>query len=273
MRRPRVRDVGDPFESKVLPLFVRRTKRLDGLLPELYVHGLALGDFELAMKGVLGEHAPVSEGVISRLREKWIVERSAWKARDLTTHEAVYVWMDGVYVKAGLEKEKAALLVVLAALTDGTKVFLAIEPGHRESAESWSAVLRDLRQRGLRCPKVFVGDGALGAWAVIRSVFPDAKEQRCWNHRIVNVLDRVKKTEQPAAKKLLTRIAYAEERKTAEKAKQTFENWCNQTDHEDAAKILNHDWERMLTFVDFPKEHWTHLRTTNPIESPFALFV
>lgn len=270
VRRPRVRDVEDRFESRVMPLFVRRTKRLDGILPELYLHGLALGDFELAMKGVLGENAPVSEAVISRLREKWHVERSAWKAHDLSALEPVYAWLDGVYVKAGLEKEKAALLVVLVALSDGSKRFVAIEPGHRESTESWSAVLRDLKARGLRCPKVMVGDGNLGAWAAIRTVFPEAKEQRCWNHRIVNILDRIRKSAQPAAKKLLQQIAYAKDRKSAEKAKQTFATWCAQTDHEDAALLLENDWERMLTFMDFPRDHWIHLRTTNAIESPFA---
>lgn len=270
VRRPRARDTEEHFESKVLPLFVRRTKRLDGLLPELYLQGLALGDFELAMKGVLGDDAPVSEAVISRLREKWQVEMSAWKARDLSELEPVYVWIDGVYLKAGLEKEKAALLVVIVALSDGRKVFVAVEPGHRESTESWSAVLRDLKQRGLKVPKLFVGDGNLGAWAAIRSIFPQAKEQRCWNHRIVNVLDRVKKTHQPAAKALLTKIAYAKNRRAANQGKEAFATWCRQTGHQPAAELLEIDWDRMVTFFDFPKDHWIHLRTTNPIESPFA---
>jgi putative transposase len=270
VRRPRVRDVEEEFESRVMPLFVRRTKRLDGLLPELYLHGLALGDFELAMKGVLGSDAPVSESVISRLREKWQIEYSTWKVRDLKDLEPVYMWIDGVYVKAGFEKEKAALLVVLVGLADGRKVFVAIEPGHRESTEGWSSVFRDLRDRGLRCPKLIAGDGNLGAWAAIRSVFPEAAEQRCWNHRTVNILDRIKKDAQATAKHLITKIAYADDKKTATKAKETFDAWCTKTDHEAAAQLLEKDWDRMLTFMDFPKEHWIHLRTTNPIESPFG---
>jgi transposase-like protein len=270
IRRPRVRDVEERFESKILPLFVRRTKRLDGLLPELYLHGLALGDFDLAMRGVLGDRAPVSESVISRLREKWQIEHSAWKARDLSKLEVVYMWLDGVYVKAGLEKEKAALLVVLVGLSDGSKVFVAVEPGHRESTEGWSQVLRDLRDRGLRGPRIVVGDGGLGAWAAIRAVFPDAREQRCWNHRSVNILDAIKKDDQPTAKTMLTKIAYADGRKEAEKAKETFATWCRQNEYEKPIERLDKDWGRMLTFMELPKEHWVHLRTTNRIESPFA---
>lgn len=270
VERPRARDLEARFESKVLPLFVRRTKLVDGILPELYLHGLALGDFELAMKSVLGDDAPVSDSVISKLKEKWQLEYSAWKARDLSQLEPVYLWIDGVYVKAGLEKDKAALLVVLAALSDGTKTFLAIEPGHRESTESWSSVLRSLRERGLKCPALFIGDGNLGAWAAIRSVYPDAKEQRCWNHRVVNLLDRIKRRHQPEAKALLTKIAYAESRDAAEVAKQAFKSWCNESHYHGASEAIEDDWERMVSFFEFPKQHWLHLRTTNAIESPFA---
>jgi transposase-like protein len=270
VRRPRVRGFEERFESRILPLFVRRTKEVDELLPELYLHGLAQGDFDLALRGLLGEDAPISPGVIARLKEKWQAQWAEWNRRSLEDLEPVYVWADGIYVKAGLEKEKAALLVVLAALKDGRKVFVAIRPGFRESTESWSAVLRDLKVRGLRCPRVLVADGHLGIWGAIRNVYPEVEEQRCWNHRIVNVLDRIPKTKQLSAKKRLTTIPYAESRAEADKRKGIFQAWCREQGLEDAATLLEEDWERMVTFYQFPKEHWRHLRTTNPIESPFA---
>lgn len=178
--------------------------------------------------------------------------------------------VDGVYIKAGLEKDKAALLVVVAGLSDGRKVFLAITPGYRESTESWSAVLRDLKKRGLRAPYLVVGDGHLGIWGGLATIYPEAEEQRCWNHRIVNILDKVPKRAQAEAKALLCHIPYAPTRKEAEKAKEAFQRWCAQQGFKAAAELLGHDWERMVSFYRYPKEHWRHLRTTNPIESPFA---
>jgi putative transposase len=270
LRRPRVRDCEARFESRVLPLFKRKSTTLDEVVPELYLHGLAQGDFELALQGLLGEDAPLSSSTVARLKEKWQAELAGWQSRCLDDVEAVYLWVDGIYVKAGLEKEKAALLVVLAALSDGRKVVLAVTPGHRESTASWSAVLRDLAQRGLRPPRLLIGDGHLGIWAALRHVYPGAEEQRCWNHKILNVLDKLPKRQQMAAKSLLCPIPYAETRREADRRREQFGHWCRQWGYPDAAQCLEADWERMVTFYRFPKTQWPHLRTTNPVESPFA---
>ena len=188
LRRPRVRGVEERFESRVLPLFARRTKELGALLPELYLHGLAEGDFELAMRGLLGEGAPLSKSSIRRLRAGWTAEFEEWSKRSLADREVVYVWADGIYVKAGLERDKAALLVVLGAMRDGTKEVLALRSGYRESVESWSEVLRDLKARGIEAPRLLMADGNAAIWGAVRQVWPEAGEQRCWNHKMRNVL-------------------------------------------------------------------------------------
>ena len=164
IRRPRVRDLEERFESRVLPLFAKRTRQVRELIPELYLHGLALGDFDLALRGLLGDKAPLSASTVARLKEKWQAEWEVWQSRPLDDLEVVYLWVDGVYVKAGLEKEKAVLLVVLAALSDGSKAVVSVTSGYRESTQSWSEVLRDLKQRGMGCPRLVIGDGHLGIW-------------------------------------------------------------------------------------------------------------
>ena len=270
LRRPRLRGLEERFESRVLPLFVRRTTEVDALLPELYLHGLAQGDFDLALRGLLGDEAPISASTVARLKEKWQAELDDWNRRSLEGLEVTYLWVDGVYVKAGLEKEKAALLVALAGLSDGSKVVLCVVPGHRESTEAWSNMLRDLRDRGMNSPVVVIGDGHLGIWAGLRNVFPEAREQRCWNHRIVNVLDKLPKKLQRQAKLYLKAIPYAETRAEAERLKTKFQSWARKVGQHAAAELIDTDWTRMVTFYSLPKEHWLHLRTTNPIESPFA---
>jgi len=261
VRRPRVRGLEGRFESRVLPLFKRQTKEVTELLPQLYLHGLAQGDFDLALRGLLGNEAPLSSTTIGRLKEKWQGEWDAW---------AAWPWVDGVYVKAGLEREKAAVLVVLAGLADGRKTIVSVTSGHRESTENWSAVLRDLRGRGMNAPKLVIGDGHLGIWGALRNVYPEAGEQRCWNHRMVNVLDKVPRRHQAQASLLLRAMPYAETAQDAERLKTKFAQWCDKKGLEDAARFLDRDWDRMVAFYRFPKEHWHHLRTTNPIESPFA---
>ena len=191
---------------------------------QLYLHGLAEGDFELALRGLLGEGTPLSRSTVRRLRQKWVAEHAEWERRSLEGREIVYAWADGIYVKAGLEKDKAALLVA---------------------------------------------DGNLGIWAAARQVWPEAAEQRCWNHKIVNVLDRLPKREQEEAKRLLRKIAYAPSMAAAEKAREAFGNRYGDT-YPKAVEILAGDWDRMGAFFDFPEEHWRHLRTTNVVESPFA---
>jgi len=270
VRRPRVRNIEDRFESRVLPLFVRRSNKIAELIPELYLHGLAEGDFDLALRGLLGEDAPVSASTVARLKEKWHAELAEWRQRPLDDLQVVYMWVDGVYVKAGLERDKAVILVVLAALSDGRKVVVTAVPGYRESTESWSEVLRDLKQRGMECPRIIVGDGHLGIWGALRNVYPQAAEQRCWNHKIVNVLGKLPKRDHAQAKLVLCHIPYAETRKEAERLKTRFLAWCSERGYQAAAETLERDWERMMTFYQFPREHWQHLRTTNPVESPFA---
>jgi putative transposase len=270
LRRPRVRGLGERFESRLLPAFKRRTEEVGRLLPELYLHGLAQGDFDLALRGLLGDGAPLSAPSIARLKAGWQAEYDLWKSRSVEELEVVYLWVDGIYVKAGLEKDKAAILVVLAALRDGQKVILDVESGYRESTDSWSAILRDLKRRGLRAPRLVIGDGHLGIWGALAAVFPEAKEQRCWNHRLLNVLDKLPLKRQAEARSLLTKIPYAETRDDAERQKRVFQAWCAKRGHGEAGRALDRDWERMVTFYDFPREHWTHLRTSNPVESPFA---
>ena len=270
IRRPRVRGLDARFESRVLPLFKRRTEEVGRLLPELYLHGLAQGDFDLALRGLLGAGAPLSATSIARLKASWQTEYEAWRSRPLHDLEAVYLWVDGVYVKAGLEKDKAAILVVIAGLRDGRKVVLAVESGYRESIESWATLLRDLQRRGLRVPRLIIGDGHLGIWGALAAVFPTTREQRCWNHRIVNVLDKLPRRLLAEARALLTKIPYADTREEAERQKRAFQAWCTRKGHGAIGRLLDHDWERLVTFYAFPKAHWKHLRTTNVVESPFA---
>jgi len=270
VRRPRVRGLEEHFESRILPLVARRTASVDEVLPELYLHGLAEGDFDLALRGLLGEAAPLSASTIARLKQRWLAELETWNSRRLEELAVVYLWADGVYVQAGLEKDKAALLVLIAGLSDGHKVVLAVHSGHRESTESWSRLLRDLQARGLRCPKLVIGDGQLGLWAGLRNIYPEADEQRCWHHRIVNLLDRVAKRHQRTATELLRKVAYAPTQQEAEREKAAFQRWCRRQGYEDAARLIDEDGERLVAFYRYPRAHWTHLRTTNVVESPLA---
>ena len=270
VRRPRVRHLEERFESRILPLFARRTPAVNDLLPELYLDGLAEGDFDLALRGLLGEDAPLSAATVARLKAKWQAEYQTWSTRSLGDLEVVYLWADGIYVKAGLEKEKAAMLIVVAGLSDGRKVVLTVRPGYRESTESWSALLRDLKARGMNAPRLVVADGHLGIWGGLAAVYPKSDQQRCWNHRMVNVLDKLPKTAQPQGRALLTKIPYAESRKEAQRLKRAFQGWAGRQGYEEAATLLDHDWGRMVAFYRYPKEHWVHLRTTNVVESPFA---
>jgi len=270
VRRPRVRDVEERFESRLLPFFQRRTKKVNELIPELYLHGLAEGDFDLALRGLLGEDAPISASTVARLKKKWQAEFEQWSSRRLDDLEVVYLWVDGIYVKAGLEKEKAAVLVAIAGLSDGRKVVVAIEPGHRESTESWSSFLRDLNRRGMNAPRLVIGDGNLGIWGGLRNIYPEAREQRCWNHKMRNVLDKLPKKLQEEAKLRLRGVVYASSTREAEGEKSGLQSWCRERGQERAASVLDRDWDRMITFFNYPEEHWRHIRTTNPVESPFA---
>jgi len=269
VRRPRVRGLEERFESRILPLFARRTREVGELLPELYLHGLSQGDFELALRGLLGDGAPLSPTSIGRLRAKWVADHQDWRERRLDGRELVYAWADGIYVKAGLEKDKACLLVVIGAMSDGRKEVLAVTPGYRESTESWLEVLRDLRDRGLEQPVLIAADGNMGIWAAVDQVWPDSRQQRCWNHKIINVLDKIPKRTQAEARTLLVQIPYAHTRQEAENLRKRFATRYR-SQFPNAVDALERDWDRMITFYDLPKEHWKHLRTTNVVESPFA---
>ena len=269
VRRPRVRDVEERFVSRLLPLFRRRTPEVGALLPALYLHGLALGDFELALRGLLGEAAPLSASSLVRLKATWQAQYAAWQQRDLSDCPLVYLWADGVYVKAGLEDTKAALLVLIGAGADGRKVILAVESGQRESTESWATVLRDLKARGLRAPKLTIADGHLGIWSALATVYPASAEQRCWNHKLRNVLDAVPKRRQAEVKAALQEIASADTARAATTRRDTFARTYRRQ-FPKAVERLERDWERLVAYYAFPQEHWRHLRTTNVIESPFA---
>lgn len=268
IRRPRLR-AADGFESKVLPLFKRRTKELSEALPELYLHGLAKGDFELALRGLLGEGAPLSAASIQRLKAKWQIEYEQWKGEDLSSLKVVYQWADGIFVKAGLEKDKAALLVIIGALESGQKVLLACESGYRESKESWLGVLRDLRRRGLKLARLTIADGHLGIWSALGEIHPQGDEQRCWNHKVTNVLDAMPRRVRNEAGEYLRRVPYAQTQKECEGLRDEFINHYRR-DYPKAVEKFLTDWERMVTFYSYPKEHWAHIRTTNVVESPFS---
>jgi putative transposase len=268
IERPRVRELGERFKSKVLPMFKRQSKQVRALIPELYLHGLASGDFELALRHLLGEGAPLSASSLQRLKEKWQSEYAQWNRQPIKESQWAYLWADGIYVKAGLGKEKAALLVVIGVKGDGSKRFLALEPGYRESKESWAEVLRQLKVRGVKQPRLFVGDGNLGLWAAVSEVYPQASQQLCWNHKMLNVLDALSRKEQFEAKTYLTAMMYGESREQALKERKKFEQAFRHNPK--AVKTVVDHWERLTTYYDFPREHWRHLRTSNVVESPFS---
>jgi transposase-like protein len=268
IRRPRVRNLDERFESKILPMFKRQTEEVRGLLPELYLHGLASGDFELALRQLLGEGAPLSPTSLQRLKDKWQGEYEQWKSTAVEEADWAYLWADGIYVKAGIGKEKAALLVVIGVREDGEKRFLALEPGYRESKESWALVLRQLKARGVQNARLFVGDGNLGLWAAVGEVYPQADEQLCWNHKSLNVLDAVSKREQAQVKQYLNAMMYAESRSQALQERKKFEQAFRHNPK--AVKTVVENWQRLTTYYDFPREHWKHLRTSNVVESPFS---
>jgi transposase-like protein len=269
VRRPRVRDLTARFESKVLPLFTRRTQEVGTLLPELYLHGLSTGDFELALRGLLGEGAPLSASSLQRLKARFELEYETWAKRDLSDLRIVYWWADGLYVKAGIEDRKRALLTIVGALSTGEKIVLACESGERESKESWLKILRDLKHRGLTFPRLTVADGHLGIWAAVGEIYPTGEEQRCWNHKITNVLNDLPRRIQPQAAELLKAMPYAETKAECERRRDEFVQTYRRTE-KNAVDTLLRDWDRMVTFYAFPQEHWIHLRTTNIVESPFA---
>jgi putative transposase len=258
------------FSSRILPPYMRRSPKVAEVLPILYLRGLSTGDFRPALEGLLGEDAAgLSPTNITRLTACWEKEYTAFRRRDLAGREYVYVWVDGVHFNIRLEDDRLCTLVMIGARANGEKELLAVEDGYRESAESWKTLLRDLKRRGMAAPVVAVGDGALGFWAAAREVWPATREQACWVHKLVNVLDKLPPRLQPRAKRALHEMMYAESRADCETARARFEAEY-QAKYPKAVESLTAHWERLITFFDFPAEHWKHLRTTNVIESPFA---
>lgn len=258
------------FVSKILPPYLRRSKSVSELLPLLYLRGLSTGDFREALPVLLGENAAgLSPAAITRLTHIWQSEYAAWKKRSLDDRDYVYVWVDGVHFGVRLEDERLCTLVMIGVRPDGNKEVIAIEDGYRESEESWASLLRDVTKRGLRAPEVAVGDGALGFWAALRDVWPKTREQRCWVHKIANVLDKLPKSQQPKAKSMLHEAMNAPTRAECNKSIDAFVE-AYEAKYPKATKSLVDCRDKLVTHFDFPAEHWKHLRTTNPIESTFA---
>ncbi len=280
MQQPRVRDNSPDkasrvrFSSSILPTYLRRSQSIDELIPWLYLKGISTGDFQEALQSLLGENAPsLSANVIQRLKEQWGEEYDQWNKRDLSDKHYVYIWADGIHANVRLEDDankRQCLLVVMGATAEGRKELIAIADGYRESEQSWHELLMDLKKRGLKqAPRLAVGDGALGFWAALRKIFGETAEQRCWFHKTGNVLNRMPKRVQPKAKADIHEIWMAETREDANKA---FDHFLEKygAKYEGACTCLQKDRDVLLTFYDFPAEHWKHLRTTNPIESAFA---
>ena len=279
VQRPKARDRGATaearirFTSNILPKWARRTKSLDALLPVLYLRGISAGDFQEALAALLGKDAPnLSAAVIARLKSEWEDEYRQWQKRDLSARHYVYVyvWADGVYLQARMEPQAECMLVLMGATPEGRKELIGFQTGMRESAQSWKELLVDLKARGLsNAPEVAVGDGALGFWKALDEAFPTTRHQRCWLHKTLNVLDKFPKSLQSNAHRDLREIWLSPDRLSAEAAIATFtEKYTPKYDK--AVECLIKDRQTLLTFFDFPADHWDHLRTSNPIESVFA---
>jgi transposase-like protein len=277
VEKPKARDRGAAasdrirFTSAILPKWARRTKSLDALLPVLYLRGVSAGDFQEALAALLGKDAPnLSPAVIARLKSEWEDEYRRWQDRDLSARRYVYIWADGVYLQARMEPQAECMLVLIGATPEGVKELIGFQTGMRESAQSWRELLVDLKARGLSiAPELAIGDGALGFWKALDEALPKTRHQRCWLHKTTNVLNKFPKSVQPNAHKDLREIWLAPDRASAAGAMTTFaEKYAPKYDK--AVDCLIKDRETLLTFFDFPADHWDHLRTTNPIESVFA---
>lgn len=272
VKAPRVHDrrEGERFASTILPPYIRRSPRLEEALPVLYLRGLSTSDMAPAMETLLGEAARgFSATTVTRLTEVWKEEYLAFARRDLSSRRYAYVWADGVNFSVRLEEDRLTCLVLVGVSENGDKEVIAIHEGHRESTDSWLTLLRDVKSRGLLAPILGIGDGAIGFWNALSQVFPTTKQQLCWKHKTANVLDKLPKRLQGTAKDHLHAIMYAPDRATADKEMDRFEEVYSAKHPKAVVSLIDHR-RKLLTFLDFPAEHWVHLRTTNPIESTFA---
>jgi len=273
LEQPRVRDVPanqEPFESKILRKYQRRSDTIDETFMKLFIEGLATRDFEPALRLLMGEKAPLSASVISRLTQRFRGTYEAFEQQDWTGVTFVYIWADGIYLKAGLGTEKACLMVLIGADTEGKKHLIGLREGYRESAESWGGLVKDCRQRGMNEPACWVGDGALGLWAAVNEHSPRSAQQRCTNHKTMNVIDKLPTSERPEHTKRLRAVWQADSEKAARKLAGRLASDLRSAGYDRAADCLEDDLDRCLTFYRFPEAHWSHLRTTNVVESPFA---
>jgi len=279
VRRAKVRDRGGNetagdrirFSSAILPKWARRSVSLDALLPILYLRGISTGDFQEALSALLGQKAPnLSPPVIARLKADWKADLARWQGRDLSARRYVYIWADGIHIQARMEQNAQCILVIIGATPEGRKELIGFQIGYRESTQSWRELLVDLQARGLAiAPELATGDGALGFWKALDEVFPGTRHQRCWVHKVANVLNKLPKSVQKNAKADLIEIWNAPNRADAKVALSVFTEKY-QAKYRPAVTCLTKDCDTMLAFFDFPAEHWQHLRTTNPIESVFA---
>jgi transposase-like protein len=281
VKQPRVRDrrcrngvpgeAAEKFTSKILPPYLRKAQAIEELIPWLYLKGISSNDFPEALQSLLGlEAGGLSPSTITRLTESWQDEQRQWSTRSLADKHYVYVWADGVHFNIRLEEDRQCILVLMGATAEGVKELIALADGHRESEESWKALLLEVKSRGLIIdPHLAIGDGALGFWKALPQVFPTTRTQRCWVHKMANVLDKMPKRVQPQAKTMLHHIWMADTKAAATIAFDLFIDTF-QTKHAAAVNCLAKDRQTLLTFYDFPAEHWMHIRTTNPIESVFA---
>lgn len=257
--------------SSLLPPYLKRTQSVAEVLPVFYLKGISTGDFQEALEALLGPEAPgLSAATISRLKAKWPAEYETWNRRDLAGHRYVYLWADGVYFNIRSDEAKQCILVRIGVTEQGTKEFVAVHDGYRESEQSWHEVLVSVKQRGLEeGPQLAIGDGALGFWKALRKVYPATRHQRCWVHKTANVLNNVPKSLQAKVKAALHEIWMAPTRQAANEAFDRF-IWTYRSKYPKAVTCLTKDRAELLAFSDFPAEHWQHIRTTNPIESTFA---
>jgi len=273
LQTPRVRDIPPgqgPFESKIIRKYQRRSDTIDETFMNLFVEGLATRDFEPSLRLLVGEHAPLSPSVISRLTQRFKAQYEAFDRQDLSDHTLVYIWADGIYLKAGLGTEKACLLVLIGADIEGQKHLIALREGYRESAASWGELVEDCRARGMNEPACWIADGALGIWAAVNEHCRHSAQQRCTNHKMMNVIDKLPMSERPEYTKRLRAIWQADSESGARKLAAKVVCDLSAAGYERAARCLEGDLDRCLTYYQFPEAHWPHLRTTNVIESPFA---
>jgi putative transposase len=257
------------FTSSIIAPWCRKSPKVSEVLPLMYLHGMSSGDFARALGEFFGSDAGLSASVITRLTKSWQEERERFANRSLADVDFVYCWADGVHFNVRLEEERLCCLVIVGVRADGTKQLVAIADGHRESTGSWADLLRDAKRRGMRAPMVMVGDGALGMWSALGEVFPETRHQRCWVHKCANVLSALPKSAHPSARRALAEIRDAADRAHAEAAIKSFATDFGAKWPKAVAKVVD-DADVLLTFFDFPAEHWLHLKTTNPIESTFA---